>query len=91
MESVLLIKGGIILGIFLLSMGVAAYETYFERVIAAYIQDRVGPDRAGPFGLLQPLADGAKLFMKEDFIPTLADKWLFIIGPAIAMFFSAFQ
>jgi NADH-quinone oxidoreductase subunit H len=86
MESVLLIKAGIILGIFLLSMGVAAYETYFERVIAAYIQDRVGPDRAGPFGLLQPLADGAKLFLKEDFIPTLADKWLFIIGPAIAMF-----
>lgn len=86
MESVVFIKACIILGIFLLTMGVAAYETYFERVIAAFIQDRVGPDRAGPFGLLQPLADGAKLFLKEDFMPKLADKWLFIIGPAIAMF-----
>jgi NADH-quinone oxidoreductase subunit H len=63
----------------------ALYETYAERVIAAFIQDRVGPDRAGPFGLLQPLADGGKLFFKEDFIPTKADKWLFILGPAIAM------
>lgn len=85
MEFVLLIKGLIILTIFALSLGIAAYETYFERVIAAYIQDRVGPDRAGPFGILQPLADAGKLFFKEDFIPTLADKSLFIIGPGIAM------
>ncbi len=86
MESVLLIKGIIILVIFALSLGIAAYETYFERVIAAYIQDRVGPDRAGPHGILQPLADAGKLFFKEDFVPVLADKWLFIIGPGIAMF-----
>ncbi|MBX2954266.1 MAG: NADH-quinone oxidoreductase subunit NuoH [Leadbetterella sp.] len=86
MESVLLIKGIIILVIFALSLGIAAYETYFERVIAAYIQDRVGPDRAGPHGILQPLADAGKLFFKEDFVPVMADKWLFIIGPGIAMF-----
>jgi NADH-quinone oxidoreductase subunit H len=85
MEFVLLVKGLIIITIFALSLGIAAYETYFERVIAAYIQDRVGPDRAGPFGILQPLADAGKLFFKEDFIPTLADKGLFIIGPGIAM------
>lgn len=86
MESVLLIKGIIILVIFALSLGIAAYETYFERVIAAYIQDRVGPDRAGPHGILQPLADAGKLFFKEDFVPVMADKWLFIVGPGIAMF-----
>lgn len=85
MESVLFIKAIIILIVFALSLGIAAYETYFERVIAAFIQDRVGPDRAGPFGLLQPLADAGKLFFKEDFIPTLADKWLFILGPSLAM------
>jgi NADH-quinone oxidoreductase subunit H len=85
MDSVFLIKSLIILGIFALSLGIAAYETYFERVIAAFIQDRVGPDRAGPYGILQPLADAGKLFFKEDFVPTLADKSLFILGPALAM------
>lgn len=85
MESVLFIKAIIILVIFAISLGIAAYETYFERVIAAYIQDRVGPDRAGWHGILQPLADAGKLFFKEDFIPTLADKWLFILGPSLAM------
>jgi NADH-quinone oxidoreductase subunit H len=85
MDTVLLVKGIIVLAVFAISMLMALYETYFERVIAAFIQDRVGPDRAGPWGMLQPLADGGKLFFKEDFIPTLADKWLFILGPSIAM------
>lgn len=85
MDSVLAIKGIIILVIFALSLGIAAYETYFERVIAAWIQDRVGPDRAGWHGIFQPLADAGKLFFKEDFVPVLANKWLFIIGPGIAM------
>ena len=88
MDSILLIKGIIILVIFALSLGIAAYETYFERVVAAWIQDRVGPDRAGWHGMFQPLADAGKLFFKEDFIPAMADKWLFIIGPGIAMFTS---
>jgi len=85
MDTILIVKAIIVVAIFAISMLMALYETYAERVIAAFIQDRVGPDRAGPFGLLQPLADGGKLFFKEDFIPTKADKWLFILGPAIAM------
>jgi NADH-quinone oxidoreductase subunit H len=72
--------------IFLISLGIAAYSTYFERKLAAWIQDRVGPDRAGKFGLLQPIADGVKMFFKEDFIPKNADRWLFILGPGISMF-----
>lgn len=69
----------------LLTLGVAAYETYAERKVAAFMQDRIGPDRAGPFGLLQPLADGVKMFMKEDFVPATANRRLYFLGPAIAM------
>ncbi len=72
--------------LFSVSLLIAMYSTYLERKVAAWLQDRVGPDRAGPFGILQPLADGAKMFFKEDFIPQNADKWLFIIAPGIAMF-----
>lgn len=64
---------------------VAMYSTYAERKIAAFLQDRRGPNRAGPFGLLQPIADGVKLFMKEEIIPTMSSKWLFILGPLLAM------
>lgn len=71
--------------IFAITLGVAAYSTYFERIIAAFMQDRVGPDRAGPFGILQPLADAVKMFMKEDFIPANSSKWLFIAGPCLSM------
>ena len=78
-------KLALIVVIFLISLGVAAYATYFERKVAAWFQDRIGPDRAGPFGLLQPIADGVKMFMKEDFIPKNADKWLFILGPGLTM------
>jgi NADH-quinone oxidoreductase subunit H len=67
------------------SLVIAMYETYAERKIAAYIQDRIGPDRAGPFGILQPLADGLKLFMKEEIIPNSSNKLLFILGPCLAM------
>jgi len=87
MDTALLIEKSIlVILLFLVSLGAAAYMTYFERKLAAWIQDRVGPDRAGPFGILQPIADGVKMFLKEDFIPAKADKWLFIIGPGIAMF-----
>src|SRR5258705_8306421 len=68
-----------------LSLVVAMYETYAERKIAAFIQDRIGPNRAGPFGILQPLADGLKLFMKEEIIPNTSNKLLFILGPCLAM------
>lgn len=87
MDTALLIEKSILVIIlFLISLGAAAYMTYFERKLAAWIQDRVGPDRAGPFGILQPIADGVKMFLKEDFIPAKADKWLFIIGPGLSMF-----
>ncbi len=87
MDTALLIEKSIlVIVLFLISLGAAAYMTYFERKLAAWIQDRVGPDRAGPFGILQPIADGVKMFLKEDFIPAKADKWLFIIGPGLAMF-----
>lgn len=68
-----------------LSMVVAMYATYAERKVAAFLQDRIGPNRAGIFGLLQPLADGGKLFFKEEIIPLLSSKFLFILGPSLAM------
>ena len=71
--------------IFGITLLIAMYSTYFERKVAAFIQDRVGPDRAGPFGILQPLADGIKFFMKEEIIPNVSNKLLFILGPCIAM------
>ncbi len=68
-----------------LSMIVAMYATYAERKVAAFLQDRIGPNRAGIFGLLQPLADGGKLFFKEEIIPMMSSKFLFILGPCLAM------
>lgn len=67
------------------SLVVAMYSTYAERKVAAFIQDRRGPNRAGPFGILQPLADGMKLFFKEEIVPSFSSKFLFILGPILAM------
>ncbi len=64
---------------------IAMYSTYAERKVAAFIQDRRGPNRAGPFGLFQPLADGLKLFFKEEIIPSHSNKVLFVLGPSLAM------
>src|SRR6478609_336448 len=72
-------------GIFTITLAIAAYSTYAERKVAAFLQDRVGPDRAGPFGIFQPLCDGLKFFMKEEIIPNVSNKFLFIAGPCIAM------
>jgi NADH-quinone oxidoreductase subunit H len=85
MSDVLTFKLILVFVIFGITLLVAMYSTYLERKVAAFIQDRVGPDRAGPFGLLQPLADGVKMFMKEEIIPNVSNKFLFIIGPCIAM------
>lgn len=78
----------LVLALFLLSLTVAAYSTWAERKVAAIMQDRVGPNRAGPWGLLQPLADGGKFFFKEDFTPANAERFLFVLGPSIVMFIS---
>ena len=78
-------QGLVVLVIFGVSLLIATYCTYFERVWAAFFQDRVGPDRAGPLGLAQPLADAVKLFTKEEFFPAGANRALFIFGPCLAM------
>ncbi|AUD02371.1 NADH-quinone oxidoreductase subunit NuoH [Spirosoma pollinicola] len=83
--TVLLVKGIIILVIFGITLLIATYSTYAERKVAAFLQDRLGPNRAGPWGLLQPIADAGKMFFKEDFIPSQSSKWLFILGPCLAM------
>jgi NADH-quinone oxidoreductase subunit H len=78
-------KGIIILVLFVITLLIAAYSTWGERKAAAFLQDRLGPNRAGVWGLMQPLADAGKMFFKEDFIPAQASKWLFILGPCLAM------
>ncbi len=83
--SVLLEKLFLIIAVVSGSLVIAMYATYAERKIAAVLQDRKGPNRAGPFGLLQPLADGVKLFFKEEIIPKFSSKFLFILGPCLAM------
>ncbi|HNU89357.1 MAG TPA: NADH-quinone oxidoreductase subunit NuoH [Ferruginibacter sp.] len=67
------------------SLLIAMYTTFAERKVAAVLQDRRGPNRAGPFGILQPVADGLKLFFKEEIIPNFSSKFLFILGPSLAM------
>lgn len=62
-----------------------AYSVMVERRVSAAIQDRVGPNRVGPFGLLQPLADGLKSILKEDFTPSHVRKAYFILAPAVTM------
>ncbi|MDD2309906.1 MAG: NADH-quinone oxidoreductase subunit NuoH [Desulfuromonadaceae bacterium] len=70
--------------VFFVILTMAAYMVFAERKVLAWVQDRKGPNRVGPFGLLQPLADLIKLLTKEDFRPIGADKWLFYLAPAMA-------
>jgi len=79
-------KAVLVIIVFTITLLIAMYSTYAERKVAAFMQDRRGPNRAGPFGLLQPLADGVKMFMKEEIIPTISNKFLFVLGPSLAMF-----
>jgi NADH-quinone oxidoreductase subunit H len=81
----ILIKFVLIVIIFAISLVVAMYSTYAERKVAAFFQDRIGPNRAGPWGILQPLCDGGKMFLKEEIIPTNANAFLFIAGPSLAI------
>src|ERR1043165_7647184 len=81
----LIFKIILVLLVFIASLVVAMYSTYAERKVAAFMQDRIGPNRAGPFGILQPVADGVKMFMKEEIIPDVSNRFLFILGPSLAM------
>ncbi|MEN3333102.1 MAG: NADH-quinone oxidoreductase subunit [Blastocatellia bacterium] len=76
------IKSAIILFVLVTAV---AYLTFLERKVMSWIQLRIGPNRVGPWGLLQPLADGVKMIFKEDIIPTEANKWLYIAAPAISL------
>jgi NADH-quinone oxidoreductase subunit H len=86
MDSAFIIeKSVLIFVVFGITMVMAMYSTWAERKVAAFLQDRVGPNRAGWGGLLQPLADGMKLFAKEEFEPNTKNRFLFFVGPGIAM------
>ena len=78
-------KLAIIIGVLLIVLSVAALLIWVERRMLAMWQDRYGPNRVGPFGLMQVLADMIKIFFKEDWIPPFADKTIFVIAPAIVM------
>lgn len=86
METALILEKLILVVlVFTVTLVIAMYSTLAERKIAGFMQDRYGPDRAGLFGLLQPLCDGGKFFFKEEIIPAGAHKQLFIIGPVLAI------
>ena len=74
-----------VLGIFTVVMLVVAYATYAERRISAFIQDRRGPNRVGPFGLLQPIADGIKNILKEETLPATASRFFFVLAPILVL------
>jgi len=83
--SALFFKIVLVVLVFVITLVIAMYSTYAERKVAAVMQDRIGPDRAGPWGILQPLADGGKFFLKEEIFPASANKILFVLGPSLAM------
>ena len=76
--AIIVVLGGV--------LGTCAYLIWVERKLAARVQDRIGPNRVGPIGLLQPIADGLKFVFKEDVIPAGCDKVLFVIAPTISVF-----
>ena len=76
--------------VFIVVLTVVAFSTWIERIVAGHIQMRYGPNRAGPFGILQVAADGVKFFMKEEFTPDRANKVLFIIAPSFTFMAAGF-
>ena len=83
-EFNLITTGLMIGGVIAFVMGVCAYLVLAERKVSAWVQDRIGPNRVGPFGLLQPIVDGGKMFLKEDVIPGHVDKIFFVLAPIVA-------
>lgn len=83
-----LVKGGIVIGLLFLA---AAYMTFMERVVMARLQLRLGPNRVGPFGLFQPIADGIKLLAKESFQPAEIDVFTYWLSPGIVLFTALFS
>ena len=81
----LLFSGLKILAVFSVLMFIVAYAVWVERKVSASIQDRRGPNRVGPFGLFQPIADAIKLIFKEELVPSKADKILFFWAPVITL------
>ena len=74
-----------IVGVLVVIPSICGFLIYAERKVSAWVQDRVGPNRVGPLGLLQSLADGLKFILKEDVIPRYADRFLFVLAPCIAI------
>ncbi|HWQ55103.1 MAG TPA: NADH-quinone oxidoreductase subunit NuoH [Bryobacteraceae bacterium] len=75
----------VVFGVLITALTMAAGLIWFERRLLALWQDRYGPNRVGPFGLFQVIADSIKIFFKEDWVPPFADKWVFILAPGIVM------
>src|SRR5438270_5075595 len=71
--------------VFAAVMGTVAYLTFGERKVSAYVQDRVGPNRVGPWGLLQVVADGLKFFLQEDIIPAHVDRLFYFLAPGVGV------
>lgn len=83
MEVFVIYKSIIALAVFAVSLAIAAYSTWWERKFAGLLQDRWGPSRAGKWGLLQPLADGGKMLFKEEIIPNVSNRFLFVLAPGL--------
>jgi NADH-quinone oxidoreductase subunit H len=84
MSALLIAQIGLTLFVFVMLLNSAAVMVYFERKVAAFLQQRLGPYRVGPQGLLQPLADIVKLMFKEELRPAAADRWLFALAPILS-------
>lgn len=84
-SEVLVFVGAKVLVVFVLALVGTMFMVWYERKVVAGMQNRIGPNKAGPKGLLQTLADGTKLFFKEDLLPAQADKWVFRLAPLLAV------
>src|SRR5262245_38897803 len=73
----------LLVGFFVIFPGIVAYMVWLERKVAARFQDRIGPNRVGPLGLLQPIADALKLLTKENIVPRAADQWVHLVAPVL--------